>query len=64
MNVLEILIGVMLMQIATTLKEVTPALATVDTQAMDFLATVSSSIPITTATASQPNILCTNIRYK
>ena len=44
MNVLEVLIGVMLMQIATTLKGVIPALATVDTQAMDFLATVSSSI--------------------
>ena len=44
MNVLEVQIGVMLMQIATTLKGVTPALATVDTQAMGFLATVSSPI--------------------
>ena len=44
MNVLEVLIGVMLMQIATTLKGVIPALATLDTQAMGFLATVSSSI--------------------
>ena len=45
MNVLAALIGVIFMQLATTLKEVTPALATVDTQEMaGFLATVSSSI--------------------
>ena len=43
MNVLEVLIDVTLMQLVTTLKEVTPALATVDTKAMDFLALVSSS---------------------
>ena len=43
MNVLEALIGVILMQLATTLKEVTPALATLDTQAMGFIAQVSIS---------------------
>ena len=35
------MIAVMTMQLATTLKEVTPALATVDTQAMDSHALVS-----------------------
>ena len=42
MNVLEALISVMTMQLATTLKGVTPALATLDTQAVDFLVRVSS----------------------
>ena len=41
MNALEVLIAVILMQLVTTLEGVTPALATVDTQAMDFLAHVS-----------------------
>ena len=41
MNVLEALIGVIAMQPVTTLVGVTPALATLDTQAMDFLAHVS-----------------------
>ena len=40
MNVLKTLISVMIMQLVTTLKEVTPALATLDTQAMDFLVLV------------------------
>ena len=44
MNVLVALIGVILMQVAATLMEVTPALAILDTQAMDFLAHVSSVI--------------------
>ena len=44
MNVQGALIGVILMQLAVTLKGVTPALATPDTSAMDFLAQVSSSI--------------------
>ena len=44
MNVQGALIGVILMQLAVTLKGVTLALATPDTQAMDFLAQVSSSI--------------------
>ena len=44
MNALKASISAMIMQLVTTLKGVTPALATVDTQAMDFLATVSSSI--------------------
>ena len=43
MNVL-VAIGVILMQVAATLMEVTPALAILDTQAMDFLAHVSSAI--------------------
>ena len=43
MNVLEALIGVTPMQLAATLKEVTPALATLDTQAMGFIAQVSIS---------------------
>ena len=42
MNALEALISVMIMQVATTLKGVTPALATLDTQAVDFLVLVSS----------------------
>ena len=43
MNVLVALIGVIPMQLAATLMEVTPALATLDTQAMDLLAHVSSA---------------------
>jgi len=42
MNVLEVLIFVMTMQLATTLKEVILAFATVDTLAMDFFVLVSS----------------------
>ena len=44
MNVLEALIDVILVQLATTLKEVTPALATLDTQAVDVLAQVSAAV--------------------
>ena len=44
MNVQEALIGVITMQIATTLQGVTTALARLDTQGMGYLATVSSSI--------------------
>ena len=44
MSVLLALMAVILMQHATTLKGVTPALATVDTQAMDFHAQVRSSL--------------------
>ena len=44
MSVLEALIGVIPMQLVTILKGVTPALATLDTQAMDFLAWVSVAI--------------------
>ena len=40
MNVLAIMIPVMTMQLATTFKEVTPALATLDTQGMGFLVQV------------------------
>ena len=43
-NVLKALIAVMTMQLATTFKEVTPALATVDTQGMDLHALVSSLV--------------------
>ena len=45
MNVLKALIAVMTMQLATTLKEVTTALATLDTQAMGFPAQVCKFIP-------------------
>ena len=41
MNVLVVLIPVMTMQLATTFKEVIPALATMDTQAMGSPAQVS-----------------------
>ena len=41
MNVLVALIGVTHMQLAPTLKGVTPALATLDTQGMGILAQVS-----------------------
>ena len=44
MNVLEALMPVMTMQIAPTLKGVTPALATMDIQEMGFLAQVSAGI--------------------
>ena len=44
MNVLEALIDVIAMQLVTTLVGVTPALATLDTQAMGFLAQVSAAI--------------------
>ena len=43
MNALVALTVVIPMQHAATLMEVTPALATLDTQAMDFLAHVSSA---------------------
>ena len=42
MNVLKVLIGVMIMQPATTLKEVILAHATLDTMAMGFVVLVSS----------------------
>ena len=44
MNVLVALIHVIATQLVTTLVGVTPALATLDTRAMDFLAHVSTSI--------------------
>ena len=44
MNVLEALIDVIPVQLATTLKGVILALATLDTQAMDLLAQVSAAI--------------------
>ena len=44
MNVLEALIGVIPEQLAITLKGVTPALATMDTQAVGVLAQVSAGI--------------------
>ena len=44
MNVLETLTCAISMQIATILKEVTPALATVGMQAMGYFAQVSASI--------------------
>ena len=42
MNVLEVLIDVIPVQHATTRMGVTPVLATMDTQAMDFIAWVST----------------------
>ena len=44
MSVLKALISAMIMQLATTLKGVTTALVTLDTQAMGFLAEVSATI--------------------
>ena len=44
MNVLKALISAMIMQLVTTLKGVTPALVTLDTQAMDFLVQVSAGM--------------------
>ena len=44
MNVLQATIAVMMMQHATTLKGVIPALATLDTQAMGFIVHVSSAM--------------------
>ena len=44
MSAPKALIAAMIMQLATTLMGVTTALATVDTQAMGFLAQVSASI--------------------
>ena len=44
MNVLKVLMAVMMMQLATTLKGVTPALVTLDTQAMGFLVQVSANM--------------------
>ena len=41
MNVLEATIVVMIMQLAITRQEITPALATLDTQAMGLYAPVS-----------------------
>ena len=45
------MIAVMIMQLATTLKGVTPALVTLDTQTMDFLAHVNA-FPLTFHTIS------------
>ena len=44
MNVLKTHIAVVTMQLASTLKGITLALATLDTQAVDFLAQVSPSL--------------------
>ena len=44
MNVLKTHIAVITMRLAPTLKGITPALATLDTQAVDFLAQVSPSL--------------------
>ena len=44
MNVLKALIAVMMMQLATILKGVTPAFVTLDTQGMDFLVQVSADM--------------------
>ena len=44
MNVLKALISAMIMQLVTTLKGATPALATLDTQGMGFLVQVSAGI--------------------
>ena len=44
MNALQALIGVIPVQHAATLMGVTPVLATLDTQAMDFLALVGALI--------------------
>ena len=44
MSVLKALITVIPVQLATTLKGVTPAIATVDTQEVGFLAQVSAVI--------------------
>ena len=53
MSALKALIAVMIMQHATTLKGVTHALVTMDTQAMDFIAWVSETI--TAITLSYPH---------
>ena len=44
MSVLKAQIAVIIMQLATTLMEVTPAFATLDTQAMDFRVQVSAGV--------------------
>ena len=44
MNVLKTHIAVITMRLAPTFKGITPALATLDTQAVDFLAQVSPSL--------------------
>ena len=44
MNALEAIIAVTIMQLATTAQEITPALVTLDTQAMGLYAPVSSNI--------------------
>ena len=54
MSALKALIAAMIMQLATTLKGVTPALVTMDTQAMDFIAWVSETI--TAITLSYPHL--------
>ena len=53
MSVLEALIPVTTMQLATTLKEVTPALVKLDTVAMDFLAQVCKCIYLTSFDAAK-----------
>ena len=62
MNVLEALTGVTSMQLATTLKEVTPVLATVDTQAMGFIVQVSMTI-VSTPTKLEVGILFSWLSY-
>ena len=62
MSVLKALIAVMIMQLATTLKGVTPALATLDTQAMDILVQVRAVMFHRSIDPIFPVYMCRDIR--
>ena len=65
MNVLEAIIAVMIMQLATTVQEITPALATLDTQAMGLYAPVSSNILYMIVLRLHiPTSLCDKVAYQ
>ena len=68
MSALKGLIAVMIMQLVATLKEVTPALVTLGTQVMVFIAQVSATItaiPVLTRNyAPPPPFLLVRFGYK
>ena len=64
MNVLKALIAVTKMQLASTFKEITPAIAALDSQAMDLYALVSSfSVFLVSSLKTSTNILTIDHTY-
>ena len=60
-NVLEATIAVMITQLAITRQEITPALATLDSQAMGLYAPVSSNILYMISSGCLATTLCDKI---
>ena len=64
MNVLKALIAVTTMRLASTFKEITPAIAALDSQAMDLYALVSSfSVFLISSLQTSTNILTIDHTY-